>query len=372
MKKEIYARLLERLNQYEGKLFPVDATYEMLEKMYTEEEAIVASKFPDGLHTVTELAPIIGKDEASLTKIMETMADKGTLFFWRSETGERKYDMMPYVPGAIEYYLIRKLDSPEAIKEVGALNEKMTEQGGTLFLETMAEDPAKAVAMIPSAPLFRAVTVNEALPDGATIYSHENALEMVDTATSFAVMSCICRDMAPHLAGPCHVEGAPKYSCLTFGKTADFLVERKTAKRITKEECRDILRECNKLGLVHNSNNFVDELQFICNCCPDCCGVLTQAKKMGPQQVMISAANFASVVDERSCNGCGSCADICPMGALILKDDVAVVDRALCIGCGNCVPVCPTKSVSMVRTAETRLELGNRKVGFGFTGLSAT
>lgn len=42
----------------------------------------------------------------------------------------------------------------------------------------------------------------------------------------------------------------------------------------------------------------------------------------------------------RSCNRCGICADLCPVGAISVKDP-AVTDKELCIACGACISNCP-------------------------------
>jgi len=52
---------------------------------------------------------------------------------------------------------------------------------------------------------------------------------------------------------------------------------------------------------------------------------------------------------ERGCLGYGDCANVCPAGAIYLKDGVAVIDRNKCIGCRKCVTICPRNVIEMVR-----------------------
>ena len=44
---------------------------------------------------------------------------------------------------------------------------------------------------------------------------------------------------------------------------------------------------------------------------------------------------------KRLCTGCGKCAEVCPTGALVFKEDeVPHINRKLCTGCGECSEVC--------------------------------
>ena len=63
--------------------------------------------------------------------------------------------------------------------------------------------------------------------------------------------------------------------------------------------------------------------------------------------------------DELMCNGCGSCANVCPYGAItyetkLINDHgireerrIAVVNNALCQGCGACTVACPSGSMDL-------------------------
>lgn len=48
------------------------------------------------------------------------------------------------------------------------------------------------------------------------------------------------------------------------------------------------------------------------------------------------------------CLGFGDCANVCPFGAIYVKDDLARVDRSLCVGCGKCLSACPNNLISLI------------------------
>ncbi len=50
-------------------------------------------------------------------------------------------------------------------------------------------------------------------------------------------------------------------------------------------------------------------------------------------------------VDERRCSGCGSCIDVCSVGAISLQNGVARIDQDLCLECEVCASACPEKAI---------------------------
>jgi NAD-dependent dihydropyrimidine dehydrogenase PreA subunit len=194
---------------------------------------------------------------------------------------------------------------------------------------------------------------------------HENILEIVEKQTSFAAMRCCCRHLAAQRGEPCHIKEIPEYSCLFFGQVADYIVDYNFGKRLTKQECVGILKTCADAGCVHNTNNFTEALQFVCNCCPDCCGFLEAVKKYGNIKT-INPSNFVSAVDPQACALCGDCVTRCPVNAISIEEDALIIDEKICLGCGNCVAVCPTGSLSMKRISDKKPLVGDRKIGMGY------
>ena len=48
------------------------------------------------------------------------------------------------------------------------------------------------------------------------------------------------------------------------------------------------------------------------------------------------------------CMGYGSCAAVCPQGAIRVVDGVAVVNKEACVGCGLCVKACPKGLIELI------------------------
>ncbi len=69
-----------------------------------------------------------------------------------------------------------------------------------------------------------------------------------------------------------------------------------------------------------------------------------------------AAANATAGGDKGCAYGClgyGSCARVCPVGAIRIENGLAKVDKAVCIGCGKCTAVCPRKLIKLAPASET-------------------
>jgi NAD-dependent dihydropyrimidine dehydrogenase PreA subunit len=55
---------------------------------------------------------------------------------------------------------------------------------------------------------------------------------------------------------------------------------------------------------------------------------------------------MAVIVNNVTCDGCGACADACPIDAIKIVQKKAVVSDE-CVECGACVNECPNEAISL-------------------------
>ena len=56
---------------------------------------------------------------------------------------------------------------------------------------------------------------------------------------------------------------------------------------------------------------------------------------------------MAMQVNQELCAGCGTCVDVCSVGAIQLVDWRAVIDENLCTGCEACIEACPNEAITV-------------------------
>lgn len=349
MTEEIYVRLGERLNRNFMKLPLGEPVLDFLKKAFLPEQAEVAANLPLGAHPLTHLSDVMGRDPKALFTMLDQMADKGLIFIHRDEDGIDRYSLPPFFPGIVEFQTMRGTEDPEDVEMAETLQrmlDYLDEVGKELF-----ENPEVANKILPAG--LRTLTVEKALPPDATIMPFEQVSAIVEKESSFAVVYCHCRHQAKLTGRPCRIENVPERACFYFGQVADFMIERGFARRVSKDECLDILKQCEAAGLVHNINNYLGRTLVLCNCCSCCCDFLARMKKYRGLQ-SVAPSNFIVSVIVEDCTGCGSCVDRCQMEALTLIDEQISLMESHCIGCGNCVSACPVEALKMVRHTETR------------------
>ncbi len=329
---------------------PVTETLlELLRNILDEEEARFIQNFDRPSLNLREIEERCGLEGEALTRMLDGLLHKGALMVTRSRsTGVDVYHLMPPFPGLFELTMVRG-GTGEKERKLAVLFERLFEEL-TELIQGNYEPAMEVLKNVP--PITRVVPVEcEVDVKQDAVMPYEDAMKIVDKFDTFAVSHCYCRHHKDLLGKPCRVT-EEKVNCLTFGRSARFMIDYGFGKEISAEEAKRILRECEQAGLVHKffheKNDPMRDEFAICNCCKCCCGTFDlYYRGAAPMQTY---ASHLAAVDAALCNGCGTCEEMCPMEAVTVVEDVARVDAGKCIGCGVCAHHCPGEAITLERT----------------------
>ncbi len=338
MGNEVYDRLIDALAFRGGAIYPqkVPAFFELLEELFTPEEAELACLMPLERAPVERIAEIAGRTVEESLALLDSMANKG-LVFHVDKGGTIYYRLNALGPGIFEYQFMS-----------GEVSER-TKKLARLFEECSPVTGKESGAYsLPTFPFSRVLPVEKEIETGVNVQPYEKVSEYIKNAEHISVSTCYCRHHAELVENPCD---KPKETCITFGPSAKFVAERGFGRLVSKEEALHILELSEEAGLVHCANNTSKYLDFMCNCCICHCAILQHHKDLTKTNIA-APSNYVAEVDRDSCDSCEICLDRCPMEALSMDDDTIKQNTRLCIGCGLCVSTCPQGSLKMVPREE--------------------
>ncbi|MFW5878659.1 MAG: 4Fe-4S binding protein [Myxococcota bacterium] len=324
---------------------------EILEILFTPEEAELASKLPVKPAKLETIASRVDLSPDELCKKLDAMCDKGVVIDLVSpRTGQVRYALSPPVVGFFEFSLMRIGDGDGIPKKRMAEALHAYTEGDPAFAEhVFGGDTVIGRSMV------REDQLADEIPD---VLSWERVTSIMEQADRFAVSTCYCRHKAEHLGEDCD---APKEVCLSVGPGADFVIRRKFGKEIDRAGAFAVLEQAREAGLVQIADNVQNRPTYVCNCCACCCGQLRAINQYGLRAV--NPSGFVPELEPESCTGCGRCAKACPVKAITLEPSRETgklqnvlqprIDLEQCIGCGLCSAACKKGALSMVR-AETR------------------
>ncbi len=355
--KSAYQQLSDRLNRFPQGAPPTDLLFKILALLFSEREAALVSQLPVKPFTAKQAAAIWKIDEAEARQVLDGLASRVILLDMPTRHGDTIYALPPPMAGFFEFSMMRVR---------GDIDQQLLSE---LFYEyiTVEEDFMRALLLDGETPLGR-VFVNEpaieqsfrshpsttlrSAQDATSlqVLDYERASEVIRTAKHIGISLCYCRHKKQHIQQACD---KPLEICMTFGGTADSLIRHDYARRVDQVEGRDLLQKAYDLNLVQFGDNVREGVAFICNCCGCCCEAMIGLRKYGAL-MPIHSTNYQPRVVVELCNGCGKCANICPVEAMTLvsandprkpNKRKAKLDAEVCLGCGVCVRVCPTEGL---------------------------
>ena len=179
----------------------------------------------------------------------------------------------------------------------------------------------------------------------------EEALEMVDAAEEHAVVECDCRSVVMACDHLLEV-------CIRLDEGARVTLGRGMGRKVSKEECKSIVIDAERNGLMHTGiKNWREHPLFgFCNCCACCCYPIRGSKLLGLEK-KFPRSHYVAVRDPEKCKHCGTCVERCHFDACYHDDQETVIDGEVrktvkfdptkCWGCGICVSSCPNSAIAM-------------------------
>jgi len=326
-----YTALRTRLDEFPLGAPPHESLDEILAELFTPDEAEIAARLPSLPTPLPELARKVGLEAETLKDVCETLADRG-LVFAAVRDQVPYYSLLPLVPGIFELQFMKAETTPRMMQLARLFNTYYYAGWGHSLTEVKTPWP-------------RVVAVERQIPAGVEVLPYERVSELIKSARKVALTNCYCRHEANLLGKGC---GAPLDVCMVFGRFAEFCVERGFAAEASVEEALEALDRAEEAGLVHVTDNCQERLNFLCNCCGCCCGILRGITELD-RPTAVATSSYIVALAEDDCAACGECVERCHVKAIKETPDGIAIDKGRCIGCGLCNLVCPTGALTMER-----------------------
>ena len=302
---EVYIRLQKHLdNQPVG--FPATQSgveIKILKHIFTPEEAEIVSFLnykPEPLKTIFRKVRHLVESPDKLDDILDLIQKKGGIES-TIKNGSKHYCCAPLVVGMYELQLDRL--TPEFIKDFNEYTSDI--KFGIEFLST-------------ELPQMRTIPVSRSIHPQHNVSTFDEVATLLRNAEEpFVIIECICRKKKSIEGTSCEVTDR-KETCLAIGGIAQTVLQSGTGREITRDEAMSIIEQNQRQGLVLQPSN-TKEAEFICSCCGCCCGILHTHKNL-PKPLNYWATNYYAIVDVNACLGCGTCEDMCQVGAVKINE----------------------------------------------------
>ncbi len=316
---------------------PSNGEIRMLKKMFSPEDASLASKLSEKLETAEEIANRTGLPLEETRDHLLKMAEESLLWLDHYEFSI-DYDMDQLINAENPRFRL----PPFLVGLMETKAEELDHEFIHLFEAYMADGGAADI-MKPGPALMRVIPSRGSVKK-EWILPYDEVKNILSKAKTFFVYDCVCRTVKEEVGRECDF---PLNNCLYFSSHDHIPGQYSREGQISQEQVFEILDKSEELGLVHTISNVMKGAGYLCNCCGCCCTLLRGINEWGIEE-SVAAANYYATIDREECTQCGACIERCQVNAIAEDDeDIPVVDKKKCIGCGLCVSGCPVGAVHL-------------------------
>ena len=128
----------------------------------------------------------------------------------------------------------------------------------------------------------------------AYLLTLDEAEAIVDSAEGLALGPCDCRTVFKNCDNPIYAE-------IMLGLSRKVFAEERPHdyREITRDEAKDVLRDCHQRDLIHTIIRCRQDYYAICNCCSCCCVPLRLNKQYGIGNALVRNSNIVQEFTER-------------------------------------------------------------------------
>jgi formate hydrogenlyase subunit 6/NADH:ubiquinone oxidoreductase subunit I len=321
------------------------ALLDLLKAMFTPKEAAIAlamqtDLLPLEVENISAIADRAGISESAAAETLAAMAQKKAVYSARTLSGQTGYALHQVGYGMPQSYLWQGPDGDTSIEMARLIVKYFTVP---VTREVYGKSPTKSYKYSP---------VGLSIDAGRQgVMHHEQIRIILESAEKIGLAHCPCRTSA-RILGRTDCRHSLEV-CFKYDEMADFVIDKGLARKVSADEALSIMKACEAEGLVHMVDNAQGGVKHTCNCCGHYCwnvGII--ARKKVPRDAIMTVY-YLRQTEMDACIGCGACAEICPVQAVVLgDDDRPVVDLDWCIGCGVCMVSCPADAIAMKRRSD--------------------
>jgi Pyruvate/2-oxoacid:ferredoxin oxidoreductase delta subunit len=181
----------------------------------------------------------------------------------------------------------------------------------------------------------------------------EECDRIFDFATSIVRLPCVCRTYAGKAErGVCLAVAAVPMDDVLNEAFDGFEMgpDISGLERLTKAEAMELLRACERDGLMHSVWTFhTPFIGAICNCDLES-GCMAMTITLEHDTQIMWRGEYVAEMDMETCTDCGACAKVCPFQAIDARKNGTrtTLRQEDCYGCGVCRSVCASDSLRLV------------------------